>query len=255
MNQSESTFTLPETHFFEQARKISGALRVTKNQALELLATLSQKWSLPTQSLVEQLQVIDEDAQIDLGELYFQLIEHNRPVDEALAIGIEKTPGNLAALEHLLNRYANFKVILTSRNPLDFASSISEQYWSPDSIIKISQLWNQSMRKMTELEKKFPTRVMLLDYAQMTSNPEQAFKTAYQFTGLKWQSSYLSNINAKVDEFVIPAESAWKSENLNSSKVRKSEKKCSLTVKQRLLLHRECFMTALGMGYLRHYRF
>ena len=255
LNQSESTFTMPETHFFEQSGKISVSLSVTLNQALELLETLNNKWNISTQSLSQQLQISDAKTEIDLSELYFQLIECNRPAGGAMAIGVEKTPGNLCALDQLLNQHVHFKVILTSRNPLEFASSLSKQYWSPDSIIKISQLWNLSMIKITELEKKYPTRVMVLDYGEMTTKPEKAFESVFRFTDVEWKTSYLSNINAKADEFIMPLEAAWKAENVTLSNVRKSEKKSSLSWKQRLLLHRECFMTALGIGYIKQYKF
>jgi len=255
LNQSDSTFTMPEMHFFEQAKKITDSLQMSRIEVLELLENLNNKWNISTGSLAERIQSYPVNSTIDLCDLYFQLIDQHHPLNGEFRIGVEKTPGNLFALDELLNRQSNFKVILTSRNPLDFANSLIKQYWSPDSILKISRLWNQSMCKINELKNRYPTRVMVLDYWEMISQPEQAFGSAYRFTGLDWKKEYLSDINTKTDEFVIPLETEWKAENINQSKVNKSVKKCSLSLKQRLLLHRECFMTAFSVGYIRRYKF
>ena len=254
LNQSDSTFTMPETHFFEQAAKITDDLQMTTNQALELLDALNTKWNVATQPLTMKLQAYKKESKIDLCELYFLLIDQHCPASSDFGIGIEKTPGNLFALDKLLNQQCNFKVILTTRNPIDFASSLIKQYWSPDSILKISYLWNMSMHRINELKKNYPTRVMALDYDEMITHPEQAFSSVYQFTGLDWKHEYLLDINAKAGEFITSFEADWKSENVNQSFVNKSVKKSSLSLKQRLLLHRECSITALGIGYIRNYK-
>lgn len=255
LNQSDSTFTMPEMHFFEQAKKISEYPYMSKNQVLELLEILKNKWKISTGSLAEKVRAYSVNSNIDLCELYFRLIDQHRPGEVDFLIGVEKTPGNLFALDELLKRKCNIKVILTSRNPLDFANSLIKQSWSPDSISKICRLWNQSMIKINELRKKYPARVMVLDYSEMISKPEKAFAGAYKFTGLEWQEKYLSDINSKADEFVIPLEEQWKAENINQPNISKSVKKCSLSFKQRLLLHRECLKTALRVGYIRRYKF
>lgn len=255
LNQSDVTFTMPEMHFFESARKITDSLHMTRDQVSELLMTLQEKWQVVTKLPAGTLFCCKKKAAIDICELYFKLIEQYRPANGKSWIGVEKTPGNIFAMDELLNRQSGFKVILTSRNPVDFASSMIKQYWSPDSILKISRLWNQTMLKIDALKNKYPTRVMVLDYREMVTRPELAFEHVFSFSGLVWQKKFLSHINSSSGEYIQPHEAPWKAENIRLPAIEKSKKKCTLTVKQRLLLHRECMLTALSVGYIRHYKF
>ena len=255
LNQNEHTFTLPETHYFELARKLSLPEKLSKDQSIKLLQQLSEKWQLSINDLLSQIKNSSQTAELDLYDLFFQVIEQYRPEGEPALVGIEKTPGNLFAIKELLQRDYDLSIILSTRNPWDFANSMWKQYWAPDSLHKIAQMWNDSLKSIRQLVRLYPDKVIVTDYDDLISMPEQEFSKIYDFVKLPWDASNLKNINANSDQFILPAESKWKQGNLTLSEVKKSVNRPVLSLMQRAQLHRICFPTALALGYCSNYKF
>ncbi len=256
LSNSAETFTLPETHFFEEAKKIHPEHVFSSKQVVELLALLQSKWQLCLDKLASQYRNHNHNLQHDIRDVYYDVIEQYRPSNQARTlVGIEKTPGNIIAIESLIEQQRSVKVILTCRNPVDFASSMIQQYWAPDSVSKISAIWNKVMRTITKLEARYPAIVKRIEYERMVQQPETTFSSAFDFSGLDYNNGMLSALNTNIDQFILPIEYAWKKNNVDFQTVKNPEKRNSLNIRQRLIVHRHSLYCAMKNGYLNLYKF
>ena len=256
LRNSSCAFTLPETHFFEEAVKISSEALFGRQQVLQLLALLQTQWQLSLEHLIERYRNYEPNKKYDICDVYFQVIEQYRPLgsNDSL-IGIEKTPGNIVAIESIIKHPSKIKIILTCRNPVDFANSMVKQYWAPESVSKISLMWNNVMQSITALEALYPQIVKRVEYERMVKQPEKTFSSACDFTGLQWNSEMLNGLNTDLDGIIVPKEYEWKRNNLNYETVKNTKNPISLTLKQRLIIHKLSFIAALKSRYLNLYRF
>ena len=151
--------------------------------------------------------------------------------------------------------HPGIKVILTYRNPRDFANSMSQQDWAPDSLSKISKTWNKSMLIIKRLCSEFPEHIKLICYEDMVTKPEKIFEEIYAFTGIEWTAESLKDINSNVSDYVLPVESRWKNNNMQLARVNAGKIVLVLNYKQRLIVHYNNFLTAIRLGLLRNYKF
>lgn len=256
LSNRADTYTLPETHFFEEAKKIRADYIFNKAQVCELLSLIQDKWQLPLNNLINELRYQNNDAHHDIRDVFFQLIEEFRPEDRSRSlVAIEKTPGNIMAVESVVTYRHTVKFILTCRNPIDFANSMVQQYWAPASVSQISKMWNNVMKTISGLEHQFPDRVLRVNYEHMLDRPQATFSSVCEFAGLDWDTQMLSGLNEKINRYVVTKERAWKKNNLKHNTVVKPPRRNCLNLRQRFTIHRYSLYAAIKNGYLGLYRF
>ena len=258
LNKSDQTYTLPETHFFEETKKRSFSPVITTENAIELLSAIASKWGIHVEQVLEFLNQQPDQQHSCLG-IYFRIIEQYRPesdIPHSRLIPVEKTPGHLFSMAHILENSDNVKIILTVRNARDFANSIKNQSWSPGSIKGITTLWNESMLVVEQLKREFPERVHVTHYEQMISNPSECFQNIYRFSKLRWSELYLENINENNSEFISPDEIQWKSNNVNHPSIMATVTgKVTLSFTQRIQIFINTIFVAFRTGNLKYQRF
>ena len=255
LSNNANTYSLPETHFFEEANKISSAGVFDRRQVIELLELLEEKWQLPLSGLTAQYRQ-NHERQHDIRDVYFQVIETFRPDDpDRSLVAIEKTPGNIIAIESLVTHKHAVKAILTCRNPVDFANSMIQQYWAPASVNKISRMWNDVMRIISSLQNNYPDSIMRIEYERMLKQPDKTFSSVCEFAGLKWNKQMLSGLNANINQFIVPKERDWKLNNLDYPTVVTPANRNCLNIRQRLIIHRRSLFLAFKHGYFSLYKF
>ncbi len=255
LNQSNQTYTLPETHFFEEAKKINVTMSFTLNQAEQLFRVLATKWHLSSGCLEKTFKQLNKSPSIDIREAFFKFIDAHKPqIADCDLTAIEKTPGNLIAIESLLEYDQNLKCLLTCRNPRDFVNSISKMYWSPGTIEKILNNWKSSVFLAYQLAETFPDNIKLLHYEDMVKKPEITFRDVCSFVELTWDNDFLNDINRNVNDFITPGEHDWKGNNIKLNTICKNPSQLDLSLQQRFKVFIYTIIPALKLGYLKYFR-
>ena len=255
-----TVFSFPETHFFESVGELSLYGESLTARTLEMLGedlinrggVTHEEWSA-VRTLFEHTR----SASAQVEQLFWCLIEfHRKPVDgRDLDIPLEKTPGHVFQLEHLLKRFPGACFFLLRRNPRDYANSISKCAWAPASLAGVGSLWSDTVRLIDHFSRSNPRRVMVVDYEELIKRPENVMEACFEHAGLEFQPCYLTGLRETGPALVRPAEKTWKERNLSQDSVRRSSSVLDLSLRQRLRLMLSVDPSALRRYRLRHLRF
>ena len=254
LSKSPSIFTFPETHYFELINELNlWEARIGTREFDELGQLLIKRLGVDSESwALIQNEIITDKRTPNLSErdLFLYLVENYRHAQklESNKIPLEKTPGHVFMMDRIIQLFPKSKVILMRRNPRDFANSIMDCYWAPNSINEIGRLWADTIKKIDVLRSKYINHIMVVDYEDLIDNPDSTVNQIFDFIGVSFRRQYLDNLSENVGLYILEEEKKWKIHNVTQNIIIKTKKPISLNLVDRIRLFGKVFPSVL-----RHY--
>ena len=238
LTKSPMVFSFPETHYFEAVRSLGlygesldmEKIRQLGDELFRRNGVTKSDWQEVVNALHER-----EIENTSIKSLFFILIDVLRRKQKAKnnLIALEKTPGHVFDIDHIVKLFPSAKILLLRRNPRDYANSISQCSWAPSTIDGIAKLWCETVLQVNDLSSRYHKKILVVDYEDVIETPQYSVEIMFDFLGLKFNKAYLENLSQTASELISDEETTWKDKNLSFDSIQSVDSPLRLTTVER----------------------
>lgn len=155
-----------------------------------------QMYNLANEHLHEMKQARDFDDLYDIlrrtSHIFNNMIDAEYCPKPSLVI--DKAPRYVYPeyFEKILIKTPNTPVIVLKKE-----YDILKKSWARRGDILDEEFYNATFDNVSEMMKKYPGRIILIDYIEMMKDPSSVMKDVFSFVGLVWDETYLRMENLK----------------------------------------------------------
>ncbi|NWH09389.1 MAG: sulfotransferase [Alphaproteobacteria bacterium] len=137
---------------------------------------------------------------------------------EGWEVWVDHSPDNLRHINSLIAMFPNARFVHLLRDGRGVAASVLPLDWGPNMIVDAAEWWLHDVAIGLAAERRFPDRVLLVRYEELTRNPAAVLHRICEFTGLTFcaemlfadalkKPAYLGKQHQQVGKQILAAQS------------------------------------------------